>query len=607
MPTARYAFPSISVAGRPPVELCIDLDAGDEVAPWLLEHDWIDEPVQRAFLDWVRPGMRVIDLGSHLGVFSLPAAAAGAAVLAVDAAPRHIEQVRLAAFRNGFAPRYHAVWAAFTEASHPVEFVVDSIHGHVLTAADPEWTSTLKVPSAQVDDLLDELGWDSVDVIKMDIEGGELAALRGMTRLFSRGCRPVIVFESNGSMLPLFGASTYALRVAIVAHGYELLQIDHRRPGLLVETTTEAVQADAVADYIALPAGGPKLPDHWSIEPAPGIDALAVRMADEGAKDAAPFRSYIAAVIHDGPDWLRDHPVVASLLRALRGDLDGFVTAAARRGAQPPAAVADVAAPDQNAEPADTAVWARELVLHAPRPGLDRPPGWEGPRDVGAPQLTVSFHANAGQMVGILGAPEATALMLRGLSGEVGLLSGELQVSGRVLDLTRLAAGLEPGLCAADNVLVLTAHFGGDPGGVDPEDLCAQAGLSGREEEEEAPLQSFGAAAAASLALLVALAQFDVDVMLVGEVPRLTDEGVAARVRDRILARRREDGLALLQAIATPDDALSPPDRLVWLAADGTALAGHPDSVAEAFWRERLGLPVVPLDLEPPRPLGWRP
>ena len=69
MDPSRLAFNHVSVLGSPPVEFCLDPYAGDPVAAWLLEHDWIDEPVMRAFLGLVRPGTRVIDLGCHLGTF----------------------------------------------------------------------------------------------------------------------------------------------------------------------------------------------------------------------------------------------------------------------------------------------------------------------------------------------------------------------------------------------------------------------------------------------------------------------------------------------------------------------------------------------------------
>src|SRR5258708_6724480 len=103
MEPSRLVFRDIAVAGAPRVEFCLDPEAGDPVAGWLLEHDWIDEPVMRAFQTLVTPGAKVLDLGCHLGTFSLPAAALGADVLSVDASARHTHLLGLAARRNGFS------------------------------------------------------------------------------------------------------------------------------------------------------------------------------------------------------------------------------------------------------------------------------------------------------------------------------------------------------------------------------------------------------------------------------------------------------------------------------------------------------------------------
>src|SRR5258708_33005868 len=90
-------FTSVSVAGAPAVEFCIDPAAGDVIAPWLLGHGWLDEPVQRAFLRLVEPGARGAGLRSHLGTFSLPAAAPGPHGISVDGAPAHGRLPRAAA------------------------------------------------------------------------------------------------------------------------------------------------------------------------------------------------------------------------------------------------------------------------------------------------------------------------------------------------------------------------------------------------------------------------------------------------------------------------------------------------------------------------------
>jgi FkbM family methyltransferase len=597
MSISRYAFPAISVAGRPAVSLCVDLDAGDEVAPWLLEHDWIDEPVQRAFLDWVQPGGRVIDLGSHLGVFSLPAAALGAEVLAIDASPRHVTQVSLAAARNGFGDRYHAVWGACTDADHPVAFFEDSIHGHVLTEEDShELGRRLDVPSRRVDDLLDELGWEHVDVVKLDIEGGELAALRGMSRLFARGCRPVLVFECNGMMLPLYGGSTYALREAICQLGYELMAIDHLRPGLLVTATAESVQPEAVTDYLALRSADTELPVTWSLQPGFGVDTLAARLCDQAVNEIGTFRAYVAALVHDAPVWLREHPLLQVLAETLRRDVDPTVRGAATHGARPRTAVGDAGPPAGPAElPPEVRVWCAEVGFRAPVPGLEHPL-----QLAAVPQFRTSFSASAGQYIGLLGEPDLTLPLLGGLAGELPASAGAYHVSGSTLDLTMVGRIGEPELSGAENVLAIAAQLGGDLASVDVEGLCAAVGLDGT---DPAPLRAHGLGAVASLAVLVALALPAVEVLLIGELPP-RDEQIAAHIRERLLAWCREDGCTVIQAISVPERALGPVDRLVWLTPAGPTLAGHPESVADAFWRTRLGLPAAKPGLELERPLG---
>src|SRR5436305_8743943 len=168
----EWAFTEVSVAGAPPVWFCVDPAAGDPVAPWLLEHDWIDEPVQRMFVDLIEPGMRVLDLGSHLGTFSLPAATLGAEVLALDASPEHVDLLTAAGRHNGFA-QLEVAHAALAAPGHPdtISFVPQSIHGHVqvghISVAQEERAEPIEVPATTVDALLERHGWETVDSIKM--------------------------------------------------------------------------------------------------------------------------------------------------------------------------------------------------------------------------------------------------------------------------------------------------------------------------------------------------------------------------------------------------------------------------------------------------------
>jgi FkbM family methyltransferase len=79
-----------------------------------------------------------------------------------------------------------------------------------------------------------------VDVIKLDVEGGELEALRGMTRLVS-GARAIFL-ELNPELLAAAGASSAELLVWLGEHGFAVEWIDEAggRAASLSEPWSEA-------------------------------------------------------------------------------------------------------------------------------------------------------------------------------------------------------------------------------------------------------------------------------------------------------------------------------------------------------------------------------
>src|SRR5262249_42077674 len=128
--------------------------------------------------------------------------------------------------------------------------------GHVVSVSTME---TIRVHAVTIDSFLAERGWESVSFVKLDIEGSELRALRGMNRLLTRADSPVVVFEANATTLSRVGCTPADLLNEFDELGYLLYQIT---PEYFVELTRITVPHDQRAklnDYLAI-----RRPLSWS-------------------------------------------------------------------------------------------------------------------------------------------------------------------------------------------------------------------------------------------------------------------------------------------------------------------------------------------------------
>lgn len=581
----------VAVAGTSPVTFALDAASGDPVAAWMLANGWIDEPVQRMFLGLVRPGLRVLDLGCHIGTFALPAAGLGAEVLAVDAAARHVEIVRAAAARNGFSERLHVEHAALAAADGEVAFRASALHGRLWRdGIDPDDEEVVRLPARTVDALLAARGWDAVELVKMDIEGAELQALAGMAQLHAAGHRPLMVFECNATTLPLLGASITALRSALAALGYRLWTIDHLRPGTIVETLPDAVQPEAVTDLLAAPALPAEIAAGWRVEPPFTVQQTLGRVLDVAADPSPGYRVHAARLLADGPSWLTETQGAAVAREALAGDEADELRAAIAPGHEVSLAAHEAGTPrpdEDDGLPAGMVVWADRAALTA----------GDEPEHLGAPPpdalrvRDLSFHVRPGQLVAVIADDaRAATLLLRGLAARVPA-TGVLQLARPAVLLAQVAEGLEPAMSVRDNISIFSAFTGGAVPRTEAElaELAARLEITGQLER---PLRDVAPAVVARLALGVALRHGTAALLLVDGLGGLADAGALAWAREET-ARRRAEGLAVVQVVADERDLLGPPTRVLWLDEDRVRACGHPTSVFDAARRARLGLALA--------------
>lgn len=157
------------------------------------------EPVcTRVYLQHLRKGDHVLDVGSNLGYYALLAGRAiGSAgrVLGFEPARDVYSILERNVARSGLTNIQVFPWA-ISDRSEPIEFYGSEVPswGSLIREKDLLQAKPTVVQAKRLDDLLDDFPGFRPTVLRMDVEGGELMALEGGQRLL-RECRPSIFVE----------------------------------------------------------------------------------------------------------------------------------------------------------------------------------------------------------------------------------------------------------------------------------------------------------------------------------------------------------------------------------------------------------------------------
>ena len=256
MQTTRHLLP---LPNARPIGILVPSDESDDIAR-SIAHNTYSIPSHYRLLQSLLPSPgRVIDLGAHIGTFALYAAAMGHEVVAVDASEQNVAMLKESCSLNGF-DRLRVIRAAITDSPGFVQFTELGPYGLVATPRI-NW-ETVRVPAITGDGLLDEVGWRDASFIKMDIEGSEVAALRGMRRLIAQTDVPIL-FESNGHTLHFYDQSPKTLLGQLEQAGYTCWEVSDYRLRSVASTDLQFV---CVVDYLAVKDELPAIKG-WVVEP----------------------------------------------------------------------------------------------------------------------------------------------------------------------------------------------------------------------------------------------------------------------------------------------------------------------------------------------------
>lgn len=153
-------------------------------------------------LGHLRPGDTFLDVGAHVGYFSLPAAKAvgpSGRVISIEPSPVAARILHSNVERNGLS--WITVFEAAASDHSGTELLYrsdrSSMWNWVLRAPPKEGMDTVSVSLKTVDSMLEECGWPPIAGMKVDVEGGELDVLRGSTACLERNPHAFVLLEMS--------------------------------------------------------------------------------------------------------------------------------------------------------------------------------------------------------------------------------------------------------------------------------------------------------------------------------------------------------------------------------------------------------------------------
>lgn len=211
----------------------------------------------------LRPGMRCLDAGAQTGFYTcLIASLVGETgmVYAFEPMPECYQVLVKNVAENGYGSRVRPYQLACSSAASELEA---SRVGSMYVAGAVDGCPRVSMTAGRLDDIVQ----DDVDLIKIDVEGHEPAALDGMRQVIARS-HPIIVSECNEYWLQCCSKTSSREYIDLLnAYGYDVFEISDLSSAL---TPDSRVLRDVrIFDVVAIPRGAVEA-EAWTAQPVAG-------------------------------------------------------------------------------------------------------------------------------------------------------------------------------------------------------------------------------------------------------------------------------------------------------------------------------------------------
>jgi FkbM family methyltransferase len=221
-------------AEREGLRWCFDLRDDAQRIMFLGKYE---RELRESVLSEIRDGDVFADVGANVGFWSLPAARRGARVIAFEPNPYAVDRLSRNIDLNPYLHVDVRPMAVGAESGQLELYAFDMEAGSSMTTANrsalPSLGEQFGGGTAEIQSVtvpvttLDDEGLESVDILKIDVEGHEEAALRGAEATLRGGSPRLVAVELMGTSFGHVGNSPERAAALLNDYGY---QADLPRP-----------------------------------------------------------------------------------------------------------------------------------------------------------------------------------------------------------------------------------------------------------------------------------------------------------------------------------------------------------------------------------------
>jgi len=186
------------------------------------------------FRSTVRRGQVVLDVGANIGYFTLLFAkqvGPGGHVFSFEPSPANIAILEKNVAENGYHNVTIVPGAVSDQPGRLRLFLSEQNLGDHRIYDSGDGRASVEVEALTLDGFFKD-GRPKIDVIKMDIQGAEFGALKGMRRIFSANPHVIMLMEFWPFGLRRFGVGPEPLLRLLAEYGLAIRELDEKSPRL---------------------------------------------------------------------------------------------------------------------------------------------------------------------------------------------------------------------------------------------------------------------------------------------------------------------------------------------------------------------------------------